>query len=313
VKYLEMALAFAALGFIVANAVLSLFVVAIWPVVRRAPHRALTLFLLRIFPAAGSAVFVVGIILPAYVFFEPKGTNESGGYALAVLASLASGLIASGVLRVVASWRQTYRMERAWAAAVLDETPSGVAAPAYRVRSDNALAVAIGIFRPRLYISDRFLDVLTEGERRTVIAHEAAHVIAFDNLKRTLMACAPDGLSLAKTGREIESAWRAAAEDEADDHAAGIDRAGSLDLASALIKALRLAPASCHPAMSFCGDATVARRVARLLSDDRSAAPPATRTRVVWVAFTLVGLAALAGPALRLSYVVTETALTHLR
>ena len=309
-----MALTFAALGFVVANLALSLFVIALWPAVRTSPHRSLTLFLMRLIPAAGSAALVVGVILPAFLFFEPKRTDESGGIALAVFAVLAAGLAGAGLYRGIASWRKTRRLERAWMTVALDETPSGVAAPAYRVRCDSAFAVALGVFRPRLYVSDRFLHTLTEGERRSVFAHEAGHVVSFDNLKRTLMAFAPDGLSLTRTGREIESAWRLAAEDEADDHAAGADRAGALDLASALIKALRLAPAPCGSAMSFCGEATVARRVARLLSDDLPASHAAEhRHPAIWVALAVVGLAVLAGPALRASYAITETALTHLR
>ena len=313
-----MALTFAALGFVVANLALSLFVIAIWPLVRTSPHRALTLILLRMVPAAGSTALVVGVIIPAFLFFEPNRTDESGGFALTVFAALATGLIGAGVYRGIASWRKTRRLERAWMAIALDETPSGVAASAYRVRCDSAFAVALGVFRPRLYVSDRFLHALTEGERRTVFAHEAGHVVAFDNLKRTLMAFAPDGLSLTRTGREIESAWRVSAEDEADDYAAGADRAGSLDLASALIKALRLAPVPCGPVMSFCGEATVARRVARLLRDDPPEAAAASRGhRVIWVTVTVtvtvIGLAVLAGPALRISYAITESALTHLR
>jgi Zn-dependent protease with chaperone function len=309
-----MALAFAALGFVVTNVLLSFVVIALWRVVRISPRRSLTLFLLRMLPAAGSTALVIGVILPAFLVFEPEGTNESGGFALAVFAVLAAGVIGAGLYRGVARWRTTRRLERAWTAVALGETPSGVAAPAYRIRCDSAFAVAVGVFRPRLYVSDRFLHALSEGERRTVFAHEAGHLVSFDNLKRTLMACAPDGLSLVRIGREIETAWRVAAEDEADDHAAGADRAGALDLASALIKALRLAPGTCGPAMSFCGEASVARRVSRLLSDDPPAAPRASRLRhALWGALAVVGLAALAGPALRASYVITESALTQLR
>jgi hypothetical protein len=63
---------------------------------------------------------------------------------------------------------------------------------------------------------------------------------SLDNLKRTVMRLAPDWLFLSSAGGEIESAWAVAAEEAADDHAAGPDRSGSLDLAGALLKASRL-------------------------------------------------------------------------
>ena len=122
------------------------------------------------------------------------------------------------------------------------------------------------------------------------------------------MKLTPDWLSFSSTGREIAAAWADAAEEEADDHAAGPDRSRSLDLASALLKASRLTP-TCFPTVSnFCDEATIARRVARLLADAPARRDPA-RSLAQSVAWTLAFLGAAAlfvAPASRAAYSMTE-------
>src|SRR5262249_57366643 len=101
------------------------------------------------------------------------------------------------------------------------------------------LAAIVGVLRPRFYASATLLDVLTDDERVAVLAHEAGHRRALDNLKRGLFRLAPDLLSLTRTGRAIEAAWSEAAEEAADDHAAGGTDLGRLAVAGALITASR--------------------------------------------------------------------------
>jgi len=177
------------------------------------------------------------------------------------------------------------------------------------------LASLVGIVRPRLFVSDRLLEILTAEERQAVVDHEAGHLRSLDNLKRTAMRFAPDWLALTPVGRELERAWEMAAEEDADDHAAGPDRARSLDLAGALVKAVRMTPVPCMPVSNFCEQATVSRRLTRLLTD--SPAIP-RRTKSVWprVAGVLAasGTATLlSGPALKAVYSMTEAAIRLLQ
>jgi hypothetical protein len=106
-----------------------------------------------------------------------------------------------------------------------------------------------------------------------------------------------------------------AAERSADDHAAGLDGARSLDLAGALLKASRFAPSQFASVTNFCDGATIAGRVARLLEDPptgRATARP-SRSRVVWIP-TLLGAAALiAISALPAVYEWTEAAIRLLQ
>jgi beta-lactamase regulating signal transducer with metallopeptidase domain len=310
-----MALGFASIGFVVANAAISLLTVLLWRAVRPVRLGAGALFLLRMLPAAGSTLLVLGVIVPAFVVFEPRATSERAGPAILVFAVAAAALVAAGWRRAAVSWLHTRRLERAWRASAVRSTYSGMTVRGYRVASELPLAALVGVFRPRLFVSDSFLDALSAEERQAVLDHEAGHLRSRDNLKRTLMRLAPDGLSLSPAARELEAAWAIAAEEDADDHAAGPDRAHALDLGSALLKASRLAPMPPAFASSFCDGAPIARRVERLLSD-----PPARRgplvtgaPRVAWVLGLLAAAAFLATPTFRIAYTMTEAVVRLLR
>ena len=314
-RYLEMALGFASLGFVVANAAISLLTVLIWRAMRRKTLRADVLFLMRMWPAIGSASLLFGVILPAFFFFEPRATTERAGPALLVFVVTAAALVAYGLSRVIASWLYTRRFERVWKAAGVESAYPGMPVRAFRVRSALPLAALVGVFRPRLFVSDSFLDALSADERQAVLDHEAGHLRSRDNLKRALMRLAPDWLAISSAGREIEAAWAIAAEEAADDHAAGPDRAHSLDLGSALLKASRLAPMPSGFASSFHDGAPIAKRVERLLGEPPVRRVPLLTGAARWgcALATLVAAAFLAGPALQAAYTLTEAAVHLLR
>lgn len=309
-RFLVMGLAFAAIGFLVVNSLCSALTVALWRNVRASRRRSGSLFLLRMLPAIASTGLVLGLVLPAYGLFEPRNTGERLGPALFGFIVVAGALVGGGLYRAAVSWWKTRRLERAWRAAAVESVRLGLPVRAYRVPSDLPLAALVGVIRPRLFVSDRFLDSLSADERKAVLDHEAGHLLSLDNLKRTLMRLAPDWLSFSRTGREIEAAWAIAAEEEADDHAAGPDRRRSIELAGALLKAVRLTPAPFAPASNFYDGATVARRVARLLDDRSEPRDPARRGGLRFALFAGLagGTGLLAGPALRAAYTLTEAA-----
>ena len=310
-RYLEMGLAFAAVGFVVTNAAISLLTALLWRAIRRSRHRAAGLLLMRMLPSIGSVSLVLGVILPAFWSFEPRATTERAGPALLVFVVLAGALFAAGVHRAIMSWRDTRRLERVWQAAAVADSYPGVPVRAYRVSTEMPLATLVGIFRPRLFVSDSFLDALSANERRAVLDHEAGHLRSLDNLKRTAMKLAPDWLSFSSAGREIEAAWAISAEEEADDHAAGPDRAHSLDLGSALLKASRLMPMRSASASSFSDGAPISRRVERLLNDrPPHRGPFLTRApHFAWILAVLAAAALLAAPPLQTAYTMTEAAI----
>lgn len=314
-RYVEMGLAFAAVGFVAANTVISLLTVFYWRIARPSRRSAGSLFLMRMLPAIGSVSLVLGLVLPAFWSFEPRATAEKAGLVLGIFVIVAGMLVAAGLRRTFLSWLATRRLERRWKTAAVGSASFEIPVLAYRVPSDMPLAALVGVLRPRLFVSDRFLDALSAGERRAVVEHETGHLRSLDNLKRTVMRLAPDWLSFSSAGREIEAAWAIAAEEEADDHAAGSDRSRSLDLASALLKASRLTPIRFAEVSNFCDESTIGRRVARLLSDEPAGRGRAglPMSRFAGVLAILGATALFSGPALRAAYTMTEAAIRLLR
>jgi len=306
-SYLVMGAGFAAIGFVVASLLLSFAVALAWRGVRARPHRAGTLFLLRMTPAIGTVVFVLGVVVPAFVAFEPRDAGEQAGLGLVLLAAVAAALVLAGAYRAAASWLVTRKLERTWRRVAQPADFPGLRLPGYRVPSSLPFAALVGIVRPRLFVSDRFFDALSGEERRAVLQHEAGHLAAFDNVKRAAIRLAPDWLGFTRTGREIEAAWANAAEEAADDHAA---RSGEgLAVAGALLKASRFGSARLAPVSNFCDGATIARRVARLLED-----PPAPAGRATDAIVDAASIAALAAgvvlaswKALPVTYATLET------
>jgi hypothetical protein len=314
-RYFEMGLAFAAIGFIAAMTAGSLIAILLWRLSRARLQRSSSLFLLRMVPTLVSSIVVLGFIVPGYLLFEPRDTAERTGPGVAVLIAIAFGLAATGVVRGVKGYRATRRLERAWASVAQRSASLGMHGPVYRVPSDMPFAALVGFVHPRLFVADRFFDSLNATERLAVVRHEMGHLLAHDNLKRMAMHMAPDWLAFTATGRDIESAWAIAAEEAADDHAAGTDRARALDLASALLKAARHRPLRSMPVANFCDGSTIAGRTSRLLAGAPGRFVPglsasARLTRALAVAGFL---ALLAGPACRATYALLEHAIRMLR
>jgi hypothetical protein len=313
-SYLERALVFAVVGFVAGNLLLTLATVALWRLTRPRWRTARALFALRMLPSVGSIALVAGIILPAFVSYEPRSTSEPAGPAFALFSLLSATVVLAGLRRGLSSWLATRSLERSWRLAARGADAPDFPARVYRVPSSMPFAAVVGILQPRLYVSDRFVDGLSSEERQAVLDHEAAHLAAADNLKRMALRLAPDVLGLTETGRGIERTWAQVSEEEADDQAAGRDRAKALALAAALLHALRSAPAAPAIASSFCEESTIARRVARLLADRPQRRPPTAPgwLRPAGTAALIVAALAVA-PALRTIYELTEAAVSFLR
>ena len=102
------------------------------------------------------------------------------------------------------------------------------------------VAAVVGVWRPRILAADCVRAACSDEEFRQVIAHEAAHVAAHDNVKLLLQIISPDALRWMPAGAALTERWRAAAELEADARASGCDPRKRVALASALLKVARL-------------------------------------------------------------------------
>jgi Zn-dependent protease with chaperone function len=253
-ELLGFCLALAAL--LTVNAFASLLAVGFWRSTRRFTHhwsqavRANLLFALRVFPPATAIICVLALLVPAYIAHEPRTTDEVVSLKLAVIAFLSVVGLALALWRGLRTWQVTRRLINDW----LDHSEpikiENVSIPAYRVIHRFPVVAVVGALRPRLFIASQVFDALSDEELQAVVAHEAGHLVARDNLKRALVRACRDVLMMVPCGRSLDRAWAECAEAAADEHAARTRGAlGALDLAEAMIKISRAVPTGVKPTM----------------------------------------------------------------
>jgi Zn-dependent protease with chaperone function len=213
-------------------AITSLFDLWEWPSTSR------EILSIRLLPSAGALSITLTVVLPAFLKYEPAHELEDVGPLLVALALIALAAIADGVRRGWRGWL-TSRMFLRHCHPIADSyvTREGkvniveLAAP---------IVTVVGSWRHEIVAAKRVVAACSSEEFRQIIAHEAAHVSARDNLKLILLVASPDVLAWLPIGAALIQRWRAAAEVEADEHATGSDPHKRLALASALIKVARL-------------------------------------------------------------------------
>ncbi len=240
---------------------------------RRRHWSSSDLLALRLAPIAGAALLCATAVLPAFLWYEPADRPEPLGAGLLGLGTLAVMLIGAAIARTGRAVAATRRLVRNCTAGRCGRaTGPGIEI----VDVAEPLVAVFGALRPRILAARRVLQSCSAEEFRCVVAHETAHIAAADNLKLALLHGCPDLIGALPFGAALVSRWKAAAEFDADERAAGADRARRLALASALIKVARLTGRreSCDTThvMAVAAD-PVEERVRRLLS----AAPSSRR------------------------------------
>ena len=279
----------------VVSTVVSLIVLVSW---RRAASDSVSsasttsrrLFRLRMAPAAAAAVLAWGGIPIAFALWEPAGKIERVGPVALTLAVAGAALIASSLWRLAMALRETQRIHRSLVDAARGSLP-GSPLPAFVIDSCFPIVALVGLFVSRLFVARTVVEACDAGELRAVVAHEQAHAGARDNLRRLLMAGAPDALAWLPVGAGMMREWAAMAELAADETAVSYS-SDRLHLASALVKVARLAttPPGALPASTLYRGEPIAERVQRLLE---APAPPASEPTSRWsrhvpIAFVVV-------------------------
>jgi len=258
-----------------------------------APDESRRLFHLRMAPSTAAAALAWGGILVSFFLWEPAGETERVGPLALALAAMGAALVASSLWRLVACLRETRRIHQL----LLHATRGALAAaplPAFVVDSRFPIVALVGLFVSRLFVARSVVDACDDLELRAVMAHEQAHAGAGDNLRRLLMATAPDALAWLPAGARMLREWSTIAELAADETAAP-HSAERLHLASALVKVARLAttPPDALPASTLYRGEPIAERVHRLLEAPPNA-PRADEAR--WSRRVSLALVVLSAP-----------------
>jgi hypothetical protein len=203
--------------------------------VRSAPADLLTL---RLLPAGGALLFALTIALPAFMHYEPHQERETVGPLPLMLAALALLLLGHGIWRGWRAYGAARSLLQACGPAKCCLVENG-----QRVRIVDIakpLIGVIGAWRPQLVAAECVVTACSPAEFRQVVAHEAAHVSARDNLKLLLLLACPDVLGWTALGATFAERWRTEAEFAADQRATGDDPQKRVELAAALIKVARI-------------------------------------------------------------------------
>jgi hypothetical protein len=224
--------------------------------------------------------------------WEPRHDSEAVGDAALLAALAGTMLLASGAWRAVRAALDTVRIGRSLVAAT-STPPFPHDLPAAIVESAFPIVALVGLVSPRIFVARSVLEACTAAELRAVVAHERAHAVAHDNLRRMALVAAPDPLAWHPLGAELVEAWAHEAELAADAGAARAT-AAPLDLASALVKVARLAADRSDPlpASALYRGEAITERVHRLVQTPRARAVEASTTSSA-LAFRLAVVAAV--------------------
>jgi hypothetical protein len=206
---------------------------------RSMPGELLTL---RLLPSVGAAFLTLTVALPAFWMHEPHHERESVGPLIVLLALLALCAAGHGMLRGLRAWTATRALLRR--CGPLDRCHARAGRSVNMVDVPEPLAAVVGAWRPRILAAHCVRAACSDEEFRQVVAHEAAHVSAHDNVKLLLQIISPDALMWMPAGTALTERWRAAAELDADARASGRDPRKRVALASALLKVARMSSAT---------------------------------------------------------------------
>lgn len=134
------------------------------------------------------------------------------------------------------------------------------------IDDDRPVALAAGWLFPVVLLSRGLRKKLDRRERRIVIAHEFAHLRGGDLAANLVFECLLL-LHLPRVARCLRREWRQALEERADDRV--VEQFGREDVASTLLKVLRLQRVDAVPGLAVSG-ADAVHRIERLLSTDES-------------------------------------------
>jgi hypothetical protein len=253
------------------------------------------LLTLRLLPTVASVLLVLTVVLPAFLSQEPHHQREAAGPLLLTLAAFSLVALGHGLWRARQACVDAEVLLRACGPVKRRLLDSGLEIEVVDVA--EPIVAVIGSWHPRVIAAECVVSACSPAEFQQVIAHEAAHLFARDNLKQLLLLASPDALAWTPLGTELIERWRGAAELDADQRASGSDPSKRLALASALIKVARafgrghvVRPALSMPIVAD----DVEGRVRQLLAPPTSL--PRTRTGAITVGLWLLLLPTAALP-----------------
>ena len=299
--------------FLLLYCLLSVLVETLWRPVRpsHVAQRSVAtiLFGLRILPLVGSLIITFALVVPSFQLMGPIPIHEHMGAVPLALGVCALLTIACGVFRAIAAQTRTTRAVTCWLEGARPLKVKADSAVAFQSRRESPPLIIVGVLRPRIFVSESTVGLLSPEELRMALKHEQEHLKSRDNLKRLILTFCPfPGMA------RLEKAWSQATELAADDASVSNQR-DALDLAGALVKLSRLVPVKVPAkAAPLYGTGFVAgsisERVAFLLDWDEASKSRRVHIRAWFIVPFAVAVSLLVSvanrPVLTLTHQITE-------
>jgi beta-lactamase regulating signal transducer with metallopeptidase domain len=292
--------------FAVVYCLVSSLVVLTWEGVQRGCRRpssssANFLFGLRILPFAFSVGVTLFFTFPSFWLLERRSLDEDTGTFVLGLCSVL--ILGAGLFRVLWAEARTNRAVTQWRSSA-SSGEAGRIAPTTKASDGAPPLILVGIWRPKVMVSDIAVTVLTDHELEIAVRHELGHMRSWDNLKKVLISATP----FPGMGR-LEHAWRQVAELAADDSAV-TNRREALALAAAVIKLSRFSQLWAEPALAtglVSGSTPIGVRLERLIEWRVASRRHLTSPWIILLLSTmLVGIVGNYGAALSITHRLTE-------
>jgi Zn-dependent protease with chaperone function len=226
------------------------------------------LFAMRMLPFALGSGAMLGLCVPSYLWLEPQAASERIGFACMAFAILGGLSCAGSAARVVRALVATIRCNRAWRRAGSETQMPGESSMAVILQKDAPVLALVGVFHPRLVVSQSVVHALSTEQLELALQHEQAHRVSRDNLKRLFLLLAPTLIPFLRGFSYLEGNWARFSEWAADDDAVRGDSYRALCLAAALLRLARMGagkPLTCVHTALLPADQDLAARVDRLL------------------------------------------------
>jgi Zn-dependent protease with chaperone function len=252
-----------------------------WLARKPAETESTLLFCLLVAPLALSIGLTLTVCIPAYIAAEQNTDVERVGGLTAWVAALALLIFVLGCLRGMRALIRTQHVTAAYKGETRLLALNGKPLRLNVIEGAGLAISVVGLLHPKIIISRVLLESFSREELEVALAHEQAHSLRRDNLKRLLVHILPSFLLFSARRTALHQAWSEALEYSADLYA--VSRGGALPreranrgltLARVLVAVARESSRLDTPFASALGSSSeqhLCRRIDRLLEPDGGA------------------------------------------
>ena len=141
------------------------------------------LFAARMLACALGAGAVLGLCVPSYLWLEPPASSERVGWACLTLALGGAATWFGSLARAAWALAASVRLNRRWQQAGSETLLPGASGRAVvMVKKGAPLVALVGVFRPRLVVSETVIRSLSAEQLDLAWQHENAQGLSRDNL-----------------------------------------------------------------------------------------------------------------------------------